>query len=174
MRINILYNDKPDEFANDLCLETRLKNYITTHFYPAYTISILAPIYLVGGGIRDLICAKKPKDLDFVVLGKQHLKWVLYVLDRNNIKYNFNKFGGYKFIYEGTEIDLWLTEDLFSSIQYNVDGLLYNLNKNSLLSLTFEDFIKNDIKLVNTENNINNDREKKLLKFKQDYLNNNS
>ena len=79
MNINIKYNDN-QELVCDLSLQMRLKNYINNHFYPAYIISELAPVYLVGGSIRDLINTTKPKDLDFIVLGKEHLNWVLNVL----------------------------------------------------------------------------------------------
>ena len=55
MNIGIKYNEDFDEFTCDLSLEMRLQNHINNHFYPAYTIAKLAPIYLVGGSIRDLI-----------------------------------------------------------------------------------------------------------------------
>ena len=167
--MNIKYNEQIDEFSYDLNLQMRIKNYIMNHFYPAYTISKLSEIYLLGGGIRDLILAEKPKDLDFVVLGKEQENWIFDVLKKFNIKYNYNSFGGYKFEYNGTIIDLWTTNDLFSAIQYNVDGLFYNLNKDILLSLTFDDFIKNGLKEVNSDNNIKNNREIKLLKFEKEY-----
>jgi len=61
MKIKIEYNEELDEFTYDLSLEGRLKNYITKHFYPAYAISMLSPIYLVGGAIRDLIYATPQK-----------------------------------------------------------------------------------------------------------------
>lgn len=171
MKIKIEYNDELDEFTYDLSLEGRLKKYITKHFYPAYAISVLAPIYLVGGAIRDLTYATHPKDMDFIVLGKEQQDWVLDILESYNIKYTLNKFGGYKINYNNKKIDLWIAEDLFSSMQYNVDGLYFNLNTNSLLSLTFNDFQKNGLKLVNKENNIKNGREKKLKKFETKYLN---
>jgi len=169
MDIDIKYNKNLDEFTCDINLVMRLHNYVKNHFYPAYTISFLAPIYLVGGAIRDLMYAKKPKDMDFIVLGKEHLEWVLKVLKAYNIEIHFNKFGGYKFIYGDSEIDLWLAEDLFSSMQYNVDGLYFDLRGNSLLSLTFDDFNKNGLKLMNSENNIENGRERKLEKFEKLY-----
>lgn len=171
MKIKIEYNENLDEFTYDLSLEGRLKNYITKHFYPAYAISMLAPVYLVGGAIRDLIYANHPKDMDFVVLGKEHLDWIIDVLESFNIKYTLNKFGGYKINYNNTIIDLWIAEDLFSSMQYNIDGLYFNLNTNSMLSLTFNDFQKNGLKLINNENNIENGREKKLKKFENKYQN---
>ena len=164
------YNNESDEFTLDLSLEMRLEKYIKKHFYPAYTIATLAQIYLIGGSIRDLMYKKKPKDMDFVVLGNKQLNWILEVLKGYNIKYDLNKFGGYKFTYNDTIIDLWTTEDLFSSIQYNVDGLLFNLNTNSLISLTFNDFKNNGLKLVNEENNIENGREEKLITFENKYL----
>ena len=173
MNIDIKYNEELDEFTYDLSLVMRLENYIKAHFYPAYTISLLAPIYLVGGSIRDLIYAKKPKDMDFVVLGREQLDWVLMVFKKYNIKFKLNEFGGYKFIYGNTEIDLWLTEDLFSSMQYNVDGLYFDLRTNSLLSLTFDDFNKNGLKLINPDSNIENGREKKLVKFEKHYFSDN-
>ena len=61
MKIPIKYNDINDEFINDLTLQIRLENYIKRYFYPAYIISRLCPIYLLGGAIRDLIYEKKLK-----------------------------------------------------------------------------------------------------------------
>ena len=167
MNIPIKYNDTVDEFTNDLTLQMRLENYIKKYFYPAYIISTLCPIYLLGGAIRDLICAKKPKDLDFVVLGKENLDYVLQVFDKFNINYTYNRFGGFRFYFGDTKIDLWLSDDLFSSIQYNIDGLLFDLQNNSLLSLTFKDFIDNGLRLVNDQNNIPKGRERKLIKFQE-------
>ena len=56
----MLYNDDIDEFTLDLSLESRLDRYIKDNFYPAYTISMLASVFLVGGAIRDLRFAKRP------------------------------------------------------------------------------------------------------------------
>ena len=169
MNISIKYNNIIDEFSNDLTLQMRLENYIKNHFDLAYTISKLCPIYLLGGAIRDLIYAKKPKDLDFVVLGKENIDWILQIFERFNIEYSYNRFGGFRFYYNNTKIDLWLSDDLFSSIQYNVDGLFFDLKNNSLLSLTFEDFINNGLKMVNKDNNIEKGREIKLIKFEEKF-----
>ena len=80
-----------------------------------------------------------------------------------------NRLGGFKFKYNGTKIDLWLSEDLFSAIQYNIDGLLYDIKNNSLISLTFADFLKNGLRMVNPNNNIKKGREEKLLKYEKEY-----
>lgn len=172
MEINIKYNDGVDEFSEDLSLNMRLKRYIHKNFYPAFVISKLSPIYLIGGSIRDLINARTPKDLDFIVVGNEHKEWVLQVLKRFGIDYSFNRFGGFKFSYNGVKIDLWTADDLFSSMQYNVDGVYYDLAQNRLLSLTFKDFVDKGLREINPENNIKVDREKKLLKFEEEYKKN--
>lgn len=169
MQISIKYNEEVDEFSEDLSLESRLERYIKSKFYPAYTIASLAQVYLVGGSIRDLMNAKVPKDLDFVVLGDENKEWVLDVLKKFGISYGFNRFGGLKIDYNGTKIDLWTADDLFSSMQYNVDGLYYDLVKNRLLSVTFADFANNGLREVNPDNNIEVGREKKLLIFESEY-----
>jgi len=61
MNISIKYNDIIDEFTTDLTLQMRLDGYIKRHFYPAYVIAQLCPIYLLGGAIRDLIYATPQK-----------------------------------------------------------------------------------------------------------------
>ena len=70
-------------FSYDLSLEMRIKNYINHHFPIVYSITSIAPIFLIEGEIRDLILANKPKDLDFVVLGKKNL--ILIVLVEINL-----------------------------------------------------------------------------------------
>ena len=168
MNLEIKYNDNDDEFMQDIDFIMRIQRYIENHFYPAFTISRLSKIYLLGGGIRDLLVAKIPKDLDFVVLGSDE-EWINEVFRIYKIYPNKNRFGGFKFEYNGTKIDLWLSEDLFSAIQYNIDGLLYDVKNNSLISLTFDDFLKNGLRLINPNNNIEKGREQKLLKYESEY-----
>ncbi len=169
MKCSVKYNEGIDEFTEDLSLEMRLKRYIKDKFYPAYVIAHLAPVYLVGGSIRDLMMAKAPKDLDFIVVGNEHKEWVLKVLERFGITYSFNRFGGMKFTYNDTSIDLWTADDLFSSMQYNVDGLYYDLSADRLLSLTFADFVHKGLREVNPDNNIDVGREKKLQMFEETF-----
>ena len=168
MNLEIKYNDNDDEFMQDIDFIMRIQRYIENHFYPAFTISRLSKIYLLGGGIRDLLVAKIPKDLDFVVLGSDE-EWINVVFRIYKIYPNKNRLGGFKFEYNGTKIDLWLSEDLFSAIQYNIDGLLYDVKNNSLISLTFDDFLKNGLRLINPNNNIEKGREQKLLKYESEY-----
>lgn len=168
MNLEIKYNDNDAEFMQDINFKMRIQRYIENHFYPAFTISRLSNIYLLGGGIRDLLVAKIPKDLDFVVLGSDE-EWINEVFRIYKVHPDRNRLGGFKFEYNGTKIDLWLSEDLFSAIQYNIDGLLYDVKNNSLISLTFDDFLKNGLRLINPNNNIEKGREQKLLKYESEY-----
>ena len=171
MIIPIKYNDLNEEFNYDLSLQMRLERYIKKNFPPAFIIGQLCPAYLLGGCIRDLINANYPKDLDIVVLGNENMEFIKLLIEKLNITYTLNRFGGFKLQYNGLEVDLWVAEDLFSAIQYNVDGLFYDLSSQSLVSLTFEDFIKNGLKEVNPNNNIENGRLKKLKQFEKNYRN---
>ncbi len=104
MEYDLKYNEQPDEFAIDLTIQSRLRKYVNKHFYPAFAISMLCPIYLMGGAIRDLLMAKKPKDLDFVIVGEEYKEWVLKVFKKFNIDYTFNRLGGFSINYQETKI----------------------------------------------------------------------
>ena len=148
-------------------LEVKLENEIKNKFPVAYDIANYAPVYLVGGTIRDLMIDKEPKDLDFIILGTEYSRIILEVFQKYNITFTYNHFGGYKINYKGIQIDLWTNNDLYSAVQYNVDGLFFYLNDNILLSFSFDDFIKNGLRIINSENNIESCREEKLKKFEK-------
>lgn len=163
LKIKVKYNNET--------LEKRIENYIKNNFEVAYEIASFVPVYLLGGAIRDLIMDNVPKDLDFIVLGMEYSKDILEVLNKYKIDFNYNHFGGYRINYNGVHVDLWASNDLFSAVQYNVDGLFFYLNDNNLISFSFDDFVKNGLKLINPDNNIEKGREKKLLQFEKDYKN---
>lgn len=170
MFVQIYYNNEIDEFSSDIFIEDRIENYIDRNFSIIKIISTLSEVYLIGGAIRDLIFAKKPKDLDFVVLNNSNMEWLKEVFSKFNIKYTINNLGGLKLDYNDIEIDIWTTNDLYDSIQYNVDGLFYSINQKKLISLTFDDFIQNSLREVNDRNNIDNGRIKKLRVFEKEFL----
>lgn len=60
---------------------------------------------------------------------------------------------------------------MFANNALNVDGFFFYLNDNNLISFSFDDFVKNGLKLINPDNNIEKGREKKLIQFEKDYGN---
>ena len=145
-----------------------IKQYINKHFPIIYNLSNLCPTFLMGGAIRDLMLGLEPKDLDFVCLD------TIGIVDAFVLKYHLtwrkNKFGGYKIYYRNIEIDLWSTNDLFSSIEYNIDGLFYDVANNYFLPFGFFDAIEHGIVKLNENNNTTNierqnNRKEKLEEF---------
>lgn len=59
-------------------------------------------------------------------MGRDNIDFINLLFEKLNIKYTCNKLGDFKFNYNNNEVDLWLTDDLLSAIQYNVDGLFFN------------------------------------------------
>ena len=60
---------------------------------------------------------------------------------------------------------------MFANNAFNVDGFFFYLDDNNLISFSFDDFVKNGLKLINPDNNIEKGREKKLIQFEKDYRN---
>lgn len=70
-----------------------------------------------------------------------------------------------KIKFNGMSIDLWKTSDLYSAIEYNIDGLFYDVKENRLLSFGYLDSISDGIKVINEKNNTTNKvraRERKI------------
>jgi len=148
-------------------LNEKLRTLIEERFPLIYWISLGYQTYLVGGAIRSTLLGNDDiNDLDFVILtNKDILKNTLSKLDP---QYKKNEYGSYKVNYDGVEVDLWCTSDLFDTIEYNADGLLYDIHSNKVISLTFNDFIKNGLKLINKDKNLDKDRKEVLEKFHKD------
>lgn len=143
--------------------ENKIQEYINKNFRIIYAVAYLCPTYLIGGSLRDLNLGKNPKDMDIVCLDNDNI--IESFLEKFNLTYKINSLGGYKINYNGIEIDLWKTKDLFSAMEYNVDGLFYDISNNQLLSFSYNDFLENGLKKLNPENNIANGRVKKLQKY---------
>lgn len=155
-------------------LEEKIDIFIKEKFNIIYAISMIYQTYLIGGTIRDLMLEKEPRDMDFVFHSMNDNEAELYLkrfINMFNLEYSLNHFNGYKIVYNDMEIDLWHTKDLFNSIEYNADGLLYDIENHQLISLTFDDFLKNGPRKINATNNLNNkshDRMLKLQKFHEE------
>lgn len=153
-------------------LNDKLDDCIKSNFNLIYAISMFYQTYLIGGAIRDVMINKKPRDLDFVIYCNNEKvidDFIKKFIDMYNLKYSLNHFNGYKIKYNNIDIDLWYTKDLFNSIEYNADGLLYDIESHSLISLTFDDFLVNGPRKINNTINANNKSEERLLKIKKFY-----
>mgnify|MGYP001515517692 CR=1 FL=1 len=102
----------------------KVRKYIIENFPLAIEISNIAPIFLIGGALRDIELLTPPKDLDFVVLSDTD-EIIKTFIEKNNLKYKINKLGGYKIYNNTVVVDLWNTNDLLKSIEYNIEGLFY-------------------------------------------------
>ena len=87
-------------------------------------------------------------------------------ISKYGLQFSYNHFNGFKITFNDIEIDLWHTKDLFDSIEYNADGLLYDINNHRFISLTFDDFLKNGPKKINYSKNIDDKSQERLLKLK--------
>jgi len=103
---------------------------------------------LIGGAIRDFCLDTTPKDLDFVInISDRDLFNYISKYD-----YKINKFGGYKICLNDLIVDIWSIDNhwafknniLPKSIEnleyttfYNIDSLVFNVNRNKLYSNCF-------------------------------------
>lgn len=154
---------KCKEMVDNYTYINNIKKYIKDIFPIAIYISRLCPVYLMGGSLRDIKLGNIPKNLDFVCLDNDNI--IEAYIKKFNLEYKLNSFGGYKIKFNGMSIDLWKTSDLYSAIEYNIDGLFYDVKENRLLSFGYFDSISDGIKVINEKNNTTNKvraRERKI------------
>lgn len=143
-------------FNNEDCIE--LKKFIYVNFPDIYFFvkDTDLCIYMLGGAVKDIINNIKPKDLDFVILNyNNNYNYVddfIKILP-NTYKINKNKFGGTKINTQKIEIDIWQTNDLYKAIEYNLDGLFYDINQNKIISFGYVHGIENSMLIQLNDNN---------------------
>jgi len=153
-------------------LEEKIEKYINEKFKPIYAISMIYPTYLIGGSIIDILLDNEPRDLDFVILSHDSNtidEYLQKFIGKFQLNYKLNHFNGYKIIYNDYEIDLWHTKDLLSSIEYNADGILYDIENKNLISISFDDYLKNGPKRINNTKDNNNKSNTRYLKLERKY-----
>lgn len=141
----------------------KVRKYIIENFPLAIEISNIAPIFLIGGALRDIELLTPPKDLDFVVLSDTD-EIIKTFIEKNNLKYKINKLGGYKIYNNTVVVDLWNTNDLLKSIEYNIEGLFYDIKNDYIIPFGYYDALENGLRIINPNNNIN--EEEKISKRK--------
>lgn len=150
--MNILYDDLYDKVFN-----------LINHDYKIYTfmkrLAYDANIYLFGGAVRDYLDQNfsEIRDLDFVIeFTKPNCSIDDYLSD-SLIIYKKNRFNGYKLISSEYSIDIWELKDtwafrekiiqssvdnLFKSVYFNIDKVLYFINERSFVKHCDETYNK--------------------------------
>lgn len=122
-------------------------------------LSTTGDLLFFGGSIRDLCISpestKMPRDFDIAIKFNNKEEFNKIVEDYN---FEINRFGGYKFHTSNIDFDIWdlnntwafnntdLTpseENLARSVYLNIDGIVYNFNKNILYDDIFRSSINN-------------------------------
>lgn len=123
----------------------------------------LSEIYLVGGAVRNLLMNKNPKDIDIVVLSDSDEE-IISLINKYNLKYKKNSFNGYKIYYQDIEIDIWNSNDLYKCIEYNVEGLFYNIKHQLFIPFGFYQAIETkQLKKINSDNELNKKSNRKTI-----------
>ena len=126
-----------------------IDNYLANHFEIIYH-HFTSSIYLIGGSIKDLLLDREVRDIDIVVLSNDDTQ-IKSFIDKYNLQYQRNNFGGYKIKYGDLEIDIWNSNDLYKCIQYNFDGLFYDIKNKVFIPFGFFDAIETkELKEINS------------------------
>ena len=108
--------------------------------------------YILGGFLRDTLIKKKPKDLDMVILNGNKPN-ILDNIKRLKLEYTLNAFGDYKISYNNKEIDIWTVKNLIEAIEFNIDGLFYDIQEKRFVDIGFIDAMdKNSVIRINKIN----------------------
>jgi hypothetical protein len=148
----------------------KIDKYLEMYFPVIYQYKFDGIPYLLGGAVKDILLDNTPKDIDITVYSILHNNTKKFV-DTFSLDYNMNNFNGFKINYNNTSIDMWDTNDLLKVVQYNLDGLLYDINQHVLLSFGFIKGLEdNEIFKVNGFTHPNKNREFERLNKLKTYM----
>lgn len=123
----------------------------------------IADIYVMGGVLRDYKkygLLRDVRDLDLCIDIKDYTTWNILLL---KYPYTKNRFGGYKFDFNGMKIDIWeiqntwairnglvpLTkpygETLEQTVFLNIDGLVYDWNRGIWNDKFYQNALSTDV-----------------------------
>lgn len=112
--------------------------------------------FLVGGFLRDMLFEEVPRDIDILIKAfPEGFSSVIEALPSGVLKRN--RFGGYKFIFENIELDLWsfkqnwsfregLVEELSDNIHegcfFNIDSMVFDYKRQEIYFDSFYESFK--------------------------------
>lgn len=173
MTVGNIYNEE---------LKVKIDNLIKEKCNILYDSKFNGRIFLLGGAIRNLILNKKVKDLDFNILTDEVdecEKDIASFIKSNNLNYAYNIFGGYKFLYNDMEVDIFAINDFAESAKYSIDGAAYDINNREFLiqgtinSLQSRKILRVKNLIKKNENFIDANRRRKLINFTKTITNSN-
>lgn len=137
----------------------KISDYLKQIFPQIYNFKFSGEIYLIGGAVRDIIEDKPPKDLDLILLSDNPN--IEEFLIENRLEYRKNSFDGYKILFKNITIDMWAVNDILKAIQYNLDGLMYNVKYDIIIPFGYIDGMEKKRLIVLNSNNEHPDAERR-------------
>lgn len=101
------------------------------------------PTFLVGSSVKGIMLNSDFGDIDIVILSPTAEPIREFII-RNGLEYDRNSFGGYRVFYNNIKLDMWHLDDLYYAIEFNLDGLFYHLNSNTVIPVGFVKGVKDD------------------------------
>ncbi len=124
----------------------KLDKSIRELFPMIYDFEFNGLILLFGGSIKDIIMNKPIKDLDFVLLTTKDGEIEKYI-DKYDLKFKRNIYKGYKITYNGLDVDLTCTSDLYDAGHLSTDFLFYDIKRKVLIPMGIKNTIKNILQI---------------------------
>ena len=126
----------------DLKLKTLIKNNLKDNFPQILDWKFKNPTYMIGGSIKDIMLNKVYKDLDFIQLSNSKYEIIDFI---NYNKFNTikNSFGDDKIILNNLTIDFFKVNDLFDILEFDYDGLIYDIVNDKIIYCGYTNSINN-------------------------------
>lgn len=151
-------------------LQVKLDKLIREKFCIIFEYDFEGRVLLFGGAIRSILLDREIKDLDFVILTQGDCE-ILDFINKYNLEYRFNVFGGYKIFYNNIEIDMFSVDDLLEANRYNIDMLFYDIKNRIFIPCGLYESL-NQRKIIELKNLKNKkvpfcdvERRKKLIRY---------
>jgi len=137
-------------------------------YFPSFNkFKLIGEPYIVGGFLRSVILNREIKDLDIVILNG-NLDNILKNINDNKLDYIINRFGGVKIKFNNKYVDIWSANNLIEAIEYDFEGLFFDIYNKKFLDIGFTQAIKvgkvTEINLKNRVEEYYKERENKLNK----------
>lgn len=123
-------------------LENVIKRKLSTDFPQILEYKFTNPTYMIGGAIKDIVLGLDYKDLDFIQLTDDKSE-ILNFINSYNFNTKKNSFGDDKIILDNITVDLFKINDLYEILEFDYDGLIYDITNSRIISIGYYNAIKN-------------------------------